>query len=120
MVSREQFSRDITEAADLGISLVGPHKALAAALRAQHTMVAEFFSLVKGVMVKADAGEMPPALPLQGDVITLYNNAVGSMALVAELMKRDVLGIHRDTEDSQPTKSEDNIIQFPHGGGTRH
>lgn len=110
--NRAEVKRQIVEAAELGIHIVGYDKALRAAIVAQHKCCADLFKLIHGVAEGTDGSAI---LPLNEDVMEVFNNAVGSTQLVAEVLKRD---LNRREASENP---DSNVIQFPNDGiSTKH
>lgn len=96
----ERIKVRMDEAIDAGIAAVGMKKAFSAALATQHSNCADFFTVVHDAYhgcVKR--GIDTPMLPLTPEVLAAFNNATGSLSMVAEFMRRDALDIISEDED---------------------
>lgn len=91
-MNNKEWSRQITESAEMGVAMVGKRKALGAAIRTQHQLLADLFKLTHGVVVAERAkGKDLPILPMTDEVIELLNNCLSGSQMVAVLMSMGCL-----------------------------
>lgn len=86
----KKFHESVDATVDSAIQIVGPRRALEAAMLAHHKELHEFFGAINAVAAHQKT-RATPIMPLTSDVLDQFNRCVATTALVAGFMSKGVL-----------------------------